>query len=66
MGTALSASSAEILPGERGAIHITVDTSWLSGRINKVLEVITNDPVNDGVLLSFYGEVIEQDPLDTE
>ncbi|HHN64204.1 MAG TPA: DUF1573 domain-containing protein [Nitrospirae bacterium] len=44
-------------PGGEGYIEVTVDTTGSSGRISKAFEITTNDPENESIILTVFGEV---------
>ncbi len=49
----------EVGPGKKGRIDITLDTRAMKGRISKTFEVETNDPENDIIILSVYGDIVK-------
>jgi mono/diheme cytochrome c family protein len=56
-------NSETIGPGETGEIKVTVDTSWKKGRVEKTVQVKSNDPLNPLVILQLRADV--RDPYHT-
>ena len=54
---AASLSAKQIPPGQSGQIEVTVDTSGLTGAMEKSVTVITNDPRRPSVSLSIRADV---------
>lgn len=50
----------EIPPGESGAIRVTYNTNGRPGHATKTVTVVTNDPNNQNVVLTFEVEVIRE------
>ena len=57
--TAVMTSEQLIAPGKTGKIKATFDSAGKTGRQNKMITVITNDPVSSKIMLMVKGEVTD-------
>ena len=57
--TAVMASEQVIAPGKTGVIKASFDSTGKTGKQNKTVTVITNDPVSSKVMLWVRGEVVD-------